>query len=156
MEITYYVAYHIPAYDPSLFKGFLQAFQMNAYLELLRPYNGILAILGIILGYIVAASFTASAIHIVFAIIVAFLISGAGNVVNDYFDHKIDEVNRPRRPIPSGRASRKSAMVYFIVLIAVSLVMSYFVSREFLYLAAINSLVSFVYSWKLKGTPLVV
>lgn len=128
---------------------------MNAYLELLRPYNGILAILGIILGYIVAASFTASAIQIVFAIIVAFLINGAGNVVNDYFDHKIDEVNRPRRPIPSGRASRKSAMVYFIVLIAVSLVMSYFVSREFLYLAAINSLVSFVYSWKLKGTPLV-
>lgn len=136
-------------------KPLTKAFLMNAYLELLRPYNGILAILGIVLGYIVAASFTASAAQLALAIIVAFLINGAGNVINDYFDHKIDEVNRPRRPIPSGRASRKGALAYFFTLIAVSLAISYFVSMQFLYLAALNSLVSFVYSWKLKGTPLI-
>ena len=128
---------------------------MNAYVELLRPNNGILAVLGIILGYIVAASFTAGSVQIIFAIIVAFLINGAGNVINDYFDHKIDEINRPRRPIPSGRASRGNVLVYFIVLIAVGIVLSYLVSVYFFYLAIINSIVSFVYSWKLKGTPLI-
>ena len=128
---------------------------MNAYVELLRPNNGILAVLGIILGYIVAASFTAGSVQIIFAIIVAFLINGAGNVINDYFDHKIDEINRPRGPIPSGRASRGNVLVYFIVLIAVGIVLSYLVSVYFFYLAIINSIVSFVYSWKLKGTPLI-
>src|SRR3989338_20754 len=129
---------------------------MNAYLELLRLNNGILAILGIIIGAIVADAFLPSmSLQIVIAIIAAFLINGAGNVINDYFDHKIDKVNRPNRPIPSGRVRRKNVAVYFVVLIAASLALAYFVSRDFLYLAAINSLVSLVYSWKLKGMPLI-
>jgi len=128
----------------------------SAYVELLRLNNGILAVLGIIIGAIVAGAFLPSTtLQIVLAIIAAFLINGAGNVVNDYFDYRIDKVNRPNRPIPSGRIKRSSVAVYFAVLIAVSLMLAYFVSRDFLYLAVINSLVSFVYSWKLKGTPLV-
>src|SRR3989338_3571763 len=109
---------------------------MNAYLELLRLNNGILAILGIIIGAIVAD---------------AFLPSMSLQIVI--------EINRdifaPNRPIPSGRVRRKNVAVYFVVLIAASLALAYFVSRDFLYLAAINSLVSLVYSWKLKGMPLI-
>lgn len=126
---------------------------MNSYLELLRLNNGVLAILGIIIGAIVAL--VPWSLTIVLAIIAAFLINGAGNVINDYFDYKIDKVNRPNRPIPSDRITRKAVAAYFIILIAVSLVLSYFVSRDFLYLAAFNSLVSFVYSWKLKPIALV-
>jgi geranylgeranylglycerol-phosphate geranylgeranyltransferase len=129
---------------------------MNSYLELLRPYNGILAVLGIIIGSIVAGSFAAiNTVVIVLAAVVSFLVNGAGNAINDYFDYKIDQVNRPKRPIPSGRVKRNSVAVYFILLIAVSLVLSYYVSVNFFYIALINSVVSLVYSWKLKGTPLI-
>lgn len=32
-----------------------------------------------------------------------------GNVINDYFDYKIDLINKPQRPIPSGRISLNNA-----------------------------------------------
>ena len=35
--------------------------------------------------------------------------AGLGNLVNDYFDTGIDRVNKPRRPIPSGRLSARDA-----------------------------------------------
>jgi len=127
---------------------------MNPYLELLRPYNGVLAIFGVIIGAIVGAPLLLS-VSILIAIIVAFLINGAGNTINDYFDYEIDKINRPKRPIPSGRIKRSMVLNYFILLIIVSLIFSYFVSVHFFYLAIINSIVSFVYSWKLKGTPLI-
>ena len=128
---------------------------MNSYVELLRPNNGILAVLGMVIGAIVGTSFVASkSVEIILAIIVAFFINGAGNVINDYFDHNIDKINRPDRPIPSGRVKRKNVATYFFALIAVSLLLSWFVSADFFIIALVNSIVSFVYSWKLKGTPL--
>ncbi len=143
-----------------MFKAFLNIISniglMNSYLELLRPYNGILAVLGIVIGSIVAGSFAAvGAIAIVLALAVSFMINGAGNAINDYFDYKIDQVNRPKRPIPSDRIKRNSVAVYFILLIAVSLALSYYVSANFFYIALVNSIVSLIYSWKLKGTPLI-
>ena len=127
---------------------------MKAYIEMMRPNNGVLAVLGIIIGAIVAGTFAAS-YAILFAVVVSFLINGAGNVINDYFDHKIDKVNRPKRPIPSGRVKRDSALMYFIALTLVGLMLSYFISRDFLLIAVINTIVSFVYSWKLKGAPFI-
>ncbi len=132
-----------------------KVFLMNPYVELMRPYNGILAILGIIIGAIVGMSLSAPLSGIIFAIIVAFLVNGAGNVINDYFDVEIDKINRPKRPIPSGKVKRQNALNYFILLTAISLVLSYFVSLHFLYMAIANSIVSFVYSWKLKKTPFI-
>lgn len=128
---------------------------MNPYIELLRPYNGILAVLGVIIGAVVGASISITITALILAIIVSFLINGAGNVINDYFDYNIDKINRPKRPIPSGRVKRKNVLAYFIALIIVSLVLSYFVSINFLYIAVINSIVSLIYSWKLKGAPLI-
>jgi geranylgeranylglycerol-phosphate geranylgeranyltransferase len=34
------------------------------------------------------------------------LVTGLGNLVNDFFDAEIDAINKPRRPIPSGRLTR--------------------------------------------------
>src|SRR3989338_664689 len=166
MKIAYNFLPHNSRMNKTFLKSFSKAFLMNAktknarsasaYVELLRLNNGVLAVLGIIIGAIVAGAFLPSAtMQIALAIIAAFLINGAGNVINDCFDYRIDKVTRPNRPIPSGRIKRSSAAVYFAVLIAASLVLAYFVSRDFLYLAVINSLVSLVYSWKLKGMPLV-
>lgn len=38
----------------------------------------------------------------------------AGNVINDYFDYKIDLINKPQRPIPSGRISLDNAKTMHI------------------------------------------
>ena len=39
-----------------------------------------------------------------------FLMTGAANALNDYFDLEIDRINAPQRPIPSGRVSQAAAL----------------------------------------------
>ena len=62
---------------------------------------------------------------VVFMVATVFIITGAGNTLNDYFDWDIDEINRQGRAIPAGRVSRKAALnlatVSFFVGVAVSL-----------------------------------
>lgn len=126
---------------------------MNPYIELLRVSTGALTILGVIIGAVVASVQISATI--ILAIVAAFLINSSGNVINDYFDYKIDKINKPKRPIPSGRIKRNTVLGYFFLLVLVGLVLSYFVSMHFLYIAIVNAIVLFVYSWKLKGTPLI-
>lgn len=47
----------------------------------------------------------------------AALVTAAGNVINDYFDLEIDRINKPRRPLPSGRLSRDEARILYILLL---------------------------------------
>jgi geranylgeranylglycerol-phosphate geranylgeranyltransferase len=60
---------------------------------------------------------------VVWPVVLAGLVAGFGNLVNDYFDAEIDRVNKPRRPIPSGRLSRRFvAWVYGVGTVALTLV----------------------------------
>ncbi len=92
---------------------------------------------------------------LVYALLAGFLITGAGNVINDYFDYETDKINAPHRPIPSGKISLNSAFSYFVALNIVGLAFALLVNTNFLYIAFANFVVSSVYSWKLKKTALV-
>ena len=82
------------------------------------------------------------------------MITGAGNVVNDYYDREIDAVNRPKRPIPSGRISPKSALNYSLILFAAGCLLAALVNQLCLLVAAFNSAILFFYARNLKTTPL--
>ena len=86
---------------------------MNPYIEILRPGNVIMAMIAIILVAIVAHSIS---IPIILAMLAVFFEISAGNVINDYFDYKIDLINKPERPIPSGRIGLKTARNYAYIL----------------------------------------
>lgn len=86
---------------------------MNPYLEIIRPGNALLAVVAVLLMAIITGVFN---FEVLIACIVVFLVTGFGNAINDYFDHKIDDVNKPERPIPSGRISLKVAGCYSVVL----------------------------------------
>lgn len=43
------------------------------------------------------------------------LVTGAGNVINDYHDVGIDRINKPGRPLPSGRMRIRTAAVLYAV-----------------------------------------
>lgn len=86
--------------------------------------------------------------------IAVFLVTGAGNAINDYYDREIDAVNRPQRPIPSGRIPPQSAFLYSIALFIAGCMIAGFVSELCLMLAAFNSLLLFLYARSLKATPL--
>lgn len=81
-----------------------------------------------------------------------FLITGAGNAINDYFDAGIDAINRPDRPIPSGRISKNSAYRFSIALFAAGIMISYFIGSSHIpfLIAIINSFLLYFYAYSLK------
>ncbi len=83
-----------------------------------------------------------------------FLVTGAGNAVNDYYDREIDAINRPGRPIPSGRIAPEAALRYSLALFLAGCLLAGLVNPVCLGLAAFNSALLFLYARNLKAMPL--
>lgn len=136
---------------------------VKAAIELLRPNVCFMAVLGLIIATIIwklpMISYPFSSFLILMftiqpllAMATTFLICGGGNAINDYFDFEIDKINMPKRPIPSGRITRKSAFYLFWIANIIGLAASVFVSASFFSIALFNFAVSGLYAWKLKRT----
>ncbi len=87
------------------------------YLQLMRPPNVVTAWADVLAGY-AAAGFPNLQPLIWLLVATSGLYSG-GVVLNDVFDAKLDAVERPERPIPSGRASRWSATLFGSILLLI-------------------------------------
>ena len=74
---------------------------IRGYLELLRPPNVITAMADVLAGYAVAGLANGRALPWLLAATAGLY--GGGVVLNDFFDRRLDAVERPERPIPSGR-----------------------------------------------------
>lgn len=125
---------------------------MNAYLEILRPFNAMMAVITIILMAVISGQFT---FNVFLAGIVVFIATGAGNAINDYFDHKIDAINRPERPIPSGRISLKNAGIYSILLFAVAIIIGFIIGIIPGLIVVFSSLLMIYYAYRLKAKCLI-
>jgi len=129
---------------------------MNPYIQIIRPNVCLLSVFGLIVGSVVCgAVWLVKPIMMLYAAITSFLICSSGNVINDYFDFEIDKINKPNRPIPSGRISRKNVVFYFIILGLSGLGFAYFVSFPFFIIALFNFFVLTAYASNLKRTLLV-
>jgi len=122
-------------------------------LELMRYRNCAMAGLASVIGAAIAYSAApGEPVWMGLIFITVFVITGAGNAINDYFDAGIDAINRPDRPIPSGRISGISAFRFSIILFAAGVVISYFIGSDripFL-IATFNSFLLYLYAAFLK------
>ena len=129
---------------------------MNPYIEILRPGNAIMSAIVIILVAIIDRSFN---MLIILAMLAVFFETAAGNVINDYFDYNIDLVNKPERPIPSGRISLKNGRNYAYLLFALGTVCGFmisFITNNWIpfMIVLLADVVLYLYAYKLKSTPL--
>ena len=127
---------------------------MHPYLSIIRPNVCLLTVLGVVVGALVAGT---AGMTLIFglALIAAFLICGAGDTINDWFDVEADKVNAPHRPIPSGKISKQAAFRYFGLLSIIGLTLAFFVHPFYLGIAALNWIVSAAYPWKAKKIPII-
>jgi len=127
------------------------------YLKLMRPLNCVMSAVAVLIAMMIVLPNiqTIGFLRAGLAMAAAFVICGAGMAVNDYYDIEIDKVNKPNRPLSSGRIMKKSAMAFAIVLFVIGIALAFFVNKYAFYLAIINSVVEFVYAWKLKKVLLV-
>jgi 4-hydroxybenzoate polyprenyltransferase len=92
---------------------------LRAYLELLRPPNVVTAIADVLAGYAVAGR--AQPLALPWLIMASVCLYAGGIVLNDFFDRAVDAVERPERPIPSGRVSAGRAATLGALLLAAGL-----------------------------------
>jgi len=87
--------------------------------------------------------------------ITGFSISGAAMVSNDYWDRKVDAVNNPNRPIPSGRVKPEDAAAFTVLLSTVGLTAAYFTSLTSLLIASLGLMMFLLYNYRIKqlGLP---
>ncbi len=126
--------------------------ELLAFWEILRPFNCLMASAAAIIGLLVAGIWDVRAALIIFGAV--FLITGAGNAINDYYDRQIDAINRPDRPIPSKRIRPEMAFYYSVALFAAGCILAGLAGQICLVIATINSLLLFFYARNLKATPL--
>ncbi len=77
-------------------------------------------------------------------------ITSAGFAINDYFDRESDAIIKPKRPIPSGALSRKQVVAISGLLLAVGLILSYFINWLSFAILAADSLLLLLYSYLVK------
>ena len=130
---------------------------MKPYIEILRPGNALMSAISIILVALIDKTLS---IPVILAMITVFFETSAGNVINDYFDYNIDLINKPERPIPSGRISLKNARNYGYFLFSISTLCGFIISYMTnnwipFFIVVFADIVLYLYAYKLKSTPLI-
>ncbi|MDO8634350.1 MAG: geranylgeranylglycerol-phosphate geranylgeranyltransferase [archaeon] len=123
---------------------------LKGFFELLRPVNCLMASIGAMIGAFAGMNGVFLDAQVLLAMASAFAICGAGQAINDYFDLRVDAKKNPGRPVPSGKISPKTALLFSSGLFATGLILAGFVNASALAIAAAFSGLLFVYSWKMK------
>ena len=134
--------------------------RVKAYIALSRVGNGLIAFIGVVLGAHLALKGVGRAwtwgdvVDTAIVAVATVLILAAGNALNDVCDVEIDRVNRPNRPIPSGRVSVRGATRFAFVAITGGLVLAFLVGPAAFGVALAAALLLAFYAIALKATPL--
>jgi len=127
------------------------------FLELARPFTLVAPALGFASGAVTAAGAVPREVFgrdlLLFPAIgltMAAVLNAASNALNQIYDLEIDRVNKPRRPLPSGRMSIQEAWLFTAVAYAVALILAWLVApggrRECFWIVVAATLMTFVYS----------
>ena len=132
----------------------------NPYLKLLRIPNIFTVPADIILGFLIAlalfqsANMVPSDSHIVYLIILiisSILLYLGGLVSNDLFDIKTDKIERPNRPLSSGKVKKRNAIILLIVFLGTGFVLSLFTNLVTAGTSGVLILSIVLYNYKLKS-----
>ncbi len=113
--------------------------QLTTYLQLMRPANIVTSLADILVGFAIVA-FAAQQLngnntaHMLLLLLLLLLstagLYGGGVVMNDVFDAELDKIERPERPIPSGRISKMDATLLGMGLLIAGIVMAFLVTWQ--------------------------
>jgi 4-hydroxybenzoate polyprenyltransferase len=128
-----------------------------AFLELSRPFTLVAPALGFASGAATAAGAFPREVFsrdlVLFPLIgltMAAVLNAASNALNQICDLEIDRVNKPRRPLPSGRMSLTEAWLFTAFAYAAALGLAWQVApggrRECFWIAVAATLITFLYS----------
>ena len=129
--------------------------RLLSIIKISRPLNVLIVFLTIIIAGFICSKNNEIPPPVFLAALSASFIAAAGYIINDYFDIKIDEVNRPDRPLVSGSLSLKSAIICYITFSLAGLLLAVIINYTAFVIAILTVLLLFIYSYKIKSITLV-
>ncbi len=126
--------------------------------EFARPFTLLMPAAGMIAGSLIALGakprFVSNWVGTPFAILgdialgaaMAAILNAGSNGLNQIFDIEIDRINKPQRPLPSGRLTLKQAWIFTGITLAAGVVLAWMINLQCLLLAAAATLLTACYS----------
>jgi chlorophyll/bacteriochlorophyll a synthase len=148
----------VPTTEPtSQIRGTRPASRASLWLELSRPFTLVAPALGVLSGAVTAAGAVPREpwsadllLYPALGSLMAATLNAGNNALNQIYDLEIDRVNKPKRPLPSGRLSVRDAWSFTIVTYLVALVLAWFVApggrHECFWIVIAAVIATFVYS----------
>jgi len=131
--------------------------RLDTYLDFARPFTLYAPALGVVSGGLTAVGADPReawqpllVVYPIVGAVVAAVLNAASNGLNQIYDLEIDRVNKPKRPLPSGRLTRREAWGFTIATAAVAWALAWLVApggrREFFWLVVAASGITTLYS----------
>ncbi|BFH74476.1 UbiA family prenyltransferase [Sulfurisphaera javensis] len=123
---------------------------VKAYFELVRIHNVIGSAISAFMGFVVASEWKILPLKMFIAMIVVAIIAAGGYVINDVYDVNIDKINKPYRPLPSGRVKISTAKSLTIVFFALGVILSLLLNIYAVIVAFLTIMALYYYAKNLK------
>ena len=132
-----------------------------AFARLGRVWNGVLVVASVLIGAYFAANgeqgrtsgWINSGVYL--GCLSAFLIATGAYALNDFFDWKIDKINKPTRPLPGGELSGPAAAFFGFLCVLTGIALSYFVNSKSFFAAFISGLLVVQYALIFKRVMII-
>ena len=123
----------------------------TGYLRLIRPANIVTSIADVLAGIALSGFFIGlfdpNNIWLVLLICISTVgLYGGGVAFNDIFDAKLDQIERPERPIPSGIISLKQAIIFSSIFLLFGILAAFLVNPLSGLLAISISIAALIYN----------
>ncbi len=128
--------------------------KLTAIVKIIRPLNFLITFVSVIVAAVICLPDKIPELNVLLAAFAASLVMASGNIINDIYDLGIDKINRPLRPLPSGKITIKESYAVYFIFIVVSIFLSALVNEKALAIVLISILILFIYSKYLKQIPL--
>ena len=126
-----------------------------AHIRLFRPLNLLTGAFAVYVSSAILRSLYQTS-ELTFAVLTVVGYNAAANSLNDFVDFKIDQVNRPDRPLTAGLVKRNTALIFSVLLFIGGSVTALFLSKLAAMIAILIVLPLIIsYNLKLKQLPLV-
>ena len=125
------------------------------FTEIIRPINFLITLISILVAGIICNSNSFDFAKIIFAAIAGAFVGSAGNVINDYFDIEIDLINKPNRPLPAGKITKREALIFYLFLNVMAIILAMKINIIAITIVVISIVSIFFYSFHLKKIPLI-
>lgn len=127
---------------------------LKPWIQIIRPSNVLTAISDVLAGVALACLFLQQDLPpvnpLIWITISSMLLYTGGIVFNDVFDAALDKVERPERPIPSGRIKKSAASILGTLAFAIGCFLAYQVNMTAFYVSLAIVLMCLLYNGKAK------